>query len=262
MTGRPSAGSVTLLLQNLLVPLALAPGPSELVLGGGTHVAWSPPAHHVRDVLLPTLAEAGVEARLSIERWGWYPRGGGRIRVTIAGGAEIRGVQLTDRGPLRAVDAETAASNLPRHVVERMAGRFGERLAEGGIPTGKTTVAAVDAGGRSTGAGVFVVARFDRARAGFDALGRRGLPAEEVADDAADRVISHHRQTAVLDEHLPDQLLPFLALAEGPSLLSTMAITQHTLTSAAVIDRFLPSRIEIEGAEGQPGEVRVTGKPR
>ncbi len=38
-----SAGAVTLILQTILMPLALAKGSSKVILGGGTHVAWSPP---------------------------------------------------------------------------------------------------------------------------------------------------------------------------------------------------------------------------
>src|SRR5690606_40891010 len=53
LAGQGSAGATTLLLQTLLLPLALADGDSHLTLRGGTHVAWSPPVHYVRWVLLP-----------------------------------------------------------------------------------------------------------------------------------------------------------------------------------------------------------------
>ncbi len=37
-----SAGALTLILQTLLPPPALTSEPSVIVLGGGTHVEWSP----------------------------------------------------------------------------------------------------------------------------------------------------------------------------------------------------------------------------
>jgi RNA 3'-terminal phosphate cyclase (ATP) len=50
-----SAGSVTLILQTLLLPLAFAEKASHLTLQGGTHVPWSPPFEHIAYVYLPTV---------------------------------------------------------------------------------------------------------------------------------------------------------------------------------------------------------------
>jgi len=80
-----SAGAVSLVLQTVLLPLALADGPSQLTLRGGTHVAWSPPFDYVKRVYLPTLARMGVTAKVQIERWGWYPIGGGEVQATVGG---------------------------------------------------------------------------------------------------------------------------------------------------------------------------------
>ena len=70
---KASAGSVSLLFQALLLPLTLASGPSRLTLVGGTHVPSSPPVHYLTAVFLPALAGTGVDARLALRRWGWYP---------------------------------------------------------------------------------------------------------------------------------------------------------------------------------------------
>ena len=80
-----SAGSVTLIFQTLLLPLALAGGKSEIILRGGTHVAWSPPFHYLQYVYLPAVARLGIEARVELRRWGWYPVGGGEIRAVVTG---------------------------------------------------------------------------------------------------------------------------------------------------------------------------------
>ena len=84
-----TAGSTALVLQAILLPLSQAPGPSQVVLTGGTHVPWSPPAHYAREVWLPVLHGAGVSAHLEILRWGFYPKGGGRLHVAIEGGAKL-----------------------------------------------------------------------------------------------------------------------------------------------------------------------------
>ena len=60
-----SAGSVTLVAQALLPPPVGRWEPSHPHhIRGGTHVAWSPPAHYLRDVFLPALAELGAEVSI------------------------------------------------------------------------------------------------------------------------------------------------------------------------------------------------------
>ena len=116
-----SAGSVMLVLQTLLLPLALAAGDSTVILRGGTHVDMSPSYDYVHDVWLPMLARMGVRAELSLVRSGWYPVGRGEVRLQIAGSAELCPLRLEQRGPLRAVTGRALAANLPSPICERMA---------------------------------------------------------------------------------------------------------------------------------------------
>ncbi len=256
MAAQSSAGAVTLLLQTVLLPLALADGPSYLLLRGGTHVAWSPPVHYVEWVLLPTLTRLGLRASIRLVTWGWYPIGGGQVEVTIEGGARLQGIDLTQRGALVELKGVAAASNLPSHIPQRMAARANNLLREAGLPT---NIQPLRTGGPSTGAGLFVAVRYEHSIAGFSALGERGKPSDVVAEEAIRPLITFHQQQAALDEHLPDQLIPALALAEGPSVLSTVAITQHVLTNIAIVQHFIKRPIKVEGAEGQAGIIRVEG---
>ena len=65
--GRGSAGSTTLMLQTLLIPLGLAGGASTLILRGGTHVEWSPPFDDVVSCYLPMLRCMGFEATAELK---------------------------------------------------------------------------------------------------------------------------------------------------------------------------------------------------
>jgi RNA 3'-terminal phosphate cyclase (ATP) len=84
-----TAGSVSLVLQAILLPLATAERPSRVTLTGGTHVPWSPPTDYLREVLFPVLARMGLHAVLEVERWGFFPRGGGRIALEVMGGSAL-----------------------------------------------------------------------------------------------------------------------------------------------------------------------------
>ena len=119
-----SAGAVTLVAHALMPPLLAAREPTNLTIRGGTHVAWSPPVHYLIHVFLPALAELGAEVSLTLSRWGWYPRGGGEVRLTVKPAARLLARKwLTPPDPAR-LQAISSASRVPSHVVKRQSKRL------------------------------------------------------------------------------------------------------------------------------------------
>lgn len=252
---RGSAGSVSLLFQALLLPLALAGTPSRLTLVGGTHVPWSPPVHYLTDVFLPALRRIGLEADLRLRRWGWYPRGGGEVEAEVAPCPAIGGLAWIRRAPPEVLTGVSAVSRLPRAIALRQRARALERLAEHGLVA--DIALALDTEAQGPGTLLFLSAAGGTALAGFSALGRRGLKAEAVADQAVDPLLAYLASGAAVDDHLADQLLPFLALSPEPSELTCPTLSPHLRTVAWVLQQFLPARIDLE--EGPPARVRVGG---
>ena len=248
---RGSAGSVVLLFQALLLPLAFAPRESRLTLIGGTHVPWSPPVHYLTEVFLPALGEVGVQARLTLKRYGWYPAGGGEVEATIvpARGRSPFSPETGRRPPT--IRGLSAVSHLPRSIAERQRAQALERLAAAGI-TAEITVEE-DATALGPGTLLFLTAP---GRAGFSALGRRGVRAEAVADQAVDPLLGWLATGALVDDHLADQLIPFLAIASGVSTFTCPTLSPHLRTVAWVVQQFLPAGIELD--EGAPTRVRIT----
>jgi len=259
-----SAGSVSLILQTVLLPLALVEGSSQLTLMGGTHVAWSPPYDYIKRVYLPALARMAIMAKVSIKNWGWYPIGGGRIQATIQGrepstkpqipDQSIIGQTLCERGALLRVRGLSASSNLPKHIRTRQERAALQALRSNSV---NARIDVVDAPSKGQGTVVFLWAEFENSTAGFTALGERGKPAERVAEEAAGELLDFLEGSAALDRFLADQLLLPLALAAGPSQFTTEAVTAHLLTNAWVVNQFFPGRVQIEGTEGQPGLCKI-----
>ncbi len=245
-----SAGAVTLIAQTLLPPLLKAAQASTVILRGGTHVPWSPPAHYLKEVFLPALAALGAAAQLTVERWGWYPRGGGEIRLRVDPVHALTGVDWRMPPPLAAFRAISAASRLPEHVRQRQAARLQARLGA------ELPVELIAAPGLDPGSLVFLWGP----QAGFDALGARGKPAEQVADEVADAYQAFARRRAAVDRHLADQILLYLALARGPSVFVTSEITSHLLTNIWVIEQFLGPSFTVRGGPGEPGEISCQGR--
>jgi RNA 3'-terminal phosphate cyclase (ATP) len=264
-----TAGAVSLVFQAVLWPLALANGPSTLTLVGGTHVEWSPPLDYLQQVYLPALRNVvstatgeSPPASLAIDRWGWYPRGGGVVRAMVAGGVRLHSLQWTHRGSLRSVSVLSAVSNLPEHISQRQASRADFLLRKRGIQA-QFQASAPPSPGRGTV--VFVLAEYQNAQAGFTGYGRLGKPAEQVAEEACQAFVCYHEREQPIDEHLADQLLLPVALAHGwaeahddETQYAVESVTEHLLTQAWVIQQFLPAvRIQIDGDKGGTGLVTV-----
>jgi len=232
-----SAGAVTLVLQTILLPLTLADDASEVVIKGGTHVAWSPPFHYIHDVYLPALARWGASANVELLAWGWYPAGGGEIKATIPGRARLAGNgNWQNRGKLQQVKGIAVASSLPAHIAQRIRNRAMNLFDRAGIPA---AIEPQRVRSESPGAGIFLTAEYDNIRAGFTALGKKGKPSEQVAQEAVDTLLAYHHSGAVVDKHLADQLILPAALAEWSGTLSVERVSNHTLTNLWVVEQFL-----------------------
>ena len=252
-----TAGATSLVFQTVLWPLASAGAPSQVTVTGGTHVDWSPPIDYVQQVYLPALStvSGASVAQVVIEEWGWYPRGGGTIQATIAGDSQLHGLHLSSRGSLCKVSVLSAASNLPEHIRQRQAKQADLMLRKQGI---KPQVKSIDPPSPGQGTAVFVLAEYDKTRAGFTSYGRIRKPAERVAEEACRGFARFHKRGRPVDRYLADQLLLPLALADDDSQYVASEITQHLVTNAWLIQQFLDVCIVIEGKEREPGIVKLS----
>jgi len=251
-----TAGAASLVFQTVIAPLAFANTPSFLTFTGGTHVPWSPSAPYVSEILLPTVARMGVVATWRVRRAGFYPKGGGEVEAVVQPLVSLDPLDLSDRGPLVRLRGESAVAKLPKRIAERQAEQARRRLAGAGHAL-DIEIAELDA--ISPGDSLFLWAEFERSRAGFGALGERGKPAEQVADEAADALLGFLARDAAIDPHLADQLVLFMGLANGRSVLTTAEVSRHLLTSFWTIQQFLPLQMSLEGGLGEPGRLSIGG---
>ena len=247
-----TAGSATLVLQTVIPPLSTAEGESNLVVSGGTHVPWSPPYHYFDQVFAAAINQLGFKCDPAIRRWGWYPKGGGEIQVRVRPHEPLKSMILDKPFELRHVSGLSASSKLPEHVRIRQKKQVQIRLQQAGV---KSEIKLLDTPALSPGSLVFLCAQGKDSFAGFFALGARGKPAEQVADEAAEKLICFLDGEAALDPHLADQILIYLALAPGDHQFTTSRVTHHLLTNAWVVEKFLAVKFEVTGALGEPGRV-------
>ncbi|MBI5442997.1 MAG: RNA 3'-terminal phosphate cyclase [Deltaproteobacteria bacterium] len=229
-----SAGSATLVLQTVLPPLLVAAAPSALTLEGGTHNPLAPPFEFLERAFLPLLGRLGPRVELGLERPGFYPAGGGRLRATIEPCRHLGRLELLARGDVLSLSATAVVSRLPEHIARReldvLRGELDlppERLHLENVPDplGPGNVVRVEVSSRN----VTEV---------FAAFGERGVPAETVALGLAEEVKRYLASGVPVGPYLADQLLLPLALGEGGRFV-TAAPTAHAVTNAEILKLFL-----------------------
>lgn len=228
-----TAGSTTLLLQAVLWPLVCAGEPSTVTLEGGTHNPMAPPFEFLARTFAPTIRRAGARLDLELERAGFYPKGGGRVRATVGGGTP-EAFELSERGEAGEHRAVIVLANLPGHIAKREAAVLAEQL---GIDRRRVEVDKPDCHG--AGNTVHILLEHAEITEVVTGFGERGVRAETVASMAAAEALAYLATGAPVGEHLADQLVIPLALARGGAVRCTPP-SLHTRTNIAVVSRFIP----------------------
>jgi len=239
-----TAGSITLVLQACLLPVIGSGEPLTMRIRGGTNVRWSPPVDYYPLIFLPLLRKMGVDLSLEIMARGFYPEGGGEVEVTVAPTRTILPLDLPERGKLLSIQGVCFSQNLPEHVCERIT-----RSALREMPGGAAHVLSERGRGPSTGAGICLCAQFENTWIGADALGERGVASEEVGKMAARDLMEELEAGGTLDAHAADQLITYMAMAEGPSRFLVREITGHLRTQMDLLPLFLKVEFEVKESE-------------
>jgi RNA 3'-terminal phosphate cyclase (ATP) len=268
-----TSGSVSLVLQTIMPALVFnkrkRTTPEQMTdrvheenftvtLQGGTHVPFSPSYHYLAEVFIPFLSRIGIEIKIAIKSFGFYPKGGGVITAEIYPASSIQPLHSTDRGKLLGLRIISAVGNLPLSIAERQKQALVRFIQEWGseiICPIKAELLAVKT--PSQGTFVFLKSESDTSIAGFTALGARGKRAEAVGEEAGREFMEYFMTGAALDPHMSDQIVLYLSLCERESVFTTSCVTDHLLTNLWTIEQFHEYRYDVEGKVGKPGMVRI-----
>lgn len=243
-----TAGSITLLLQAILLPILFAKDASHITLTGGTNVPWSMPIDYFARTFIPAM-EVVASMDCVIQRRGFYPKGGGVILLNVRPTGNREPLVRERQGVAVAVDG-IAYATFP---LQR--GRVSERMAESasdllGLSGYTVNIRAEYADSLSDGAGIVLVSHHtgEKTVLGADALGQRGLPAEMLAEDAVRKLTYEISSGAAVDSHLADNLIPYLGLLGGR--IKTSSITKHVISNIYVTETFLGVKFHVDADRG------------
>jgi RNA 3'-terminal phosphate cyclase (ATP) len=173
-------------------------------------------------------------------RRGYYPKGRGEVLVNVHPVKALKSIKLVDAGEVIAVKGISHSSNLPRHIVERMARSAGELLGRY-----KPNIEHECGKGLSQGCGITLWAELSNSFLGSSAIGELGKPAEKVGAEAGGDMIKEIESKVPLDKYMGDQIIPYMALANGRSTIKIRELTDHLKTNIYITEKILGNKFDI-----------------
>ena len=244
-----TAGSITLLLQCLIPVAVFADSETKVRIRGGTDVKWSPPMDFYTELFLKAIREMGCDVHLDLKRRGYYPKGDGLVEAKITPLHQLKGIVLVEAESERTggvVKGISHSCGLPAHVAERQAKAAESVLNAAGYDSELKTEIDEKNGKRTTGCGITLWKGYKSG----SALGERGKRAERVGEEAAGNIIKELASASTVDVYLADQLIPYIALANGKSEIRVREMTKHLETNMYVTKKFLDVEFEVEKKNG------------
>jgi RNA 3'-terminal phosphate cyclase (ATP) len=237
-----SAGSTGLVLQTVLPALWAADSSSTVTITGGTHNPMAPPFDFLKKSFAPVMHRMGAGLELQLDRHGFYPAGGGKIRARIAPASWSKLDLLDAPGPAE-VTAQILSSSLHPRVSDREC-----KSVRRAFDLRPSQVDIIDVDAAGPGNAVMINVQLGRVEEVVTQMGERGVLAEHVASRAVQRAKSLIDAKVSVGEHLADQLLIPMAMAGGGAFRTCMP-TLHTQTNAQIIEMFLPVKFSMREDE-------------
>ena len=253
-----TAGAVTLVVQTVLLPLLFAPEPSRIKIIGGTDTDMAPTFDYMNALLLRFVREIGGDVKATLLRRGFYPAGGGAILLEVKPlKRPLSTIRFLQRSKDLTISGVSVVGGLPKDIARRQADSARRTLEKHGLEADIKVEYRSRSEVLSPGTSITLWTEEDYI--GASSLGTKGVPAEVVGKRAANYLLRELDSLAPVDRHMGDQMIPFLALADGTSEYFTSQLTLHAYTNLLLIEKIAGASFEIEGAVGKPSIVRIQG---
>jgi len=241
-----TAGSTTLLAMTLLPAACFSTGAMSFKISGGLFQDFAPSAYHVQYVFFSVLNKMGINAKLSIIRPGYVPRGGGVIEVTVEPvTGKIKPIRLLSRGDVVRIEGVALSSHLKeRRVSERMVKKCDEMLKSNGYRAQIEVI--YDTLALQRGAALTLYAKTSSGVIiGADRAGEPRRTSEDIARYVARNLVEALATGATVDRYLADQLIFYAALADGVSEYRIPRLTEHVETNLWLVETILGAKTEV-----------------
>ncbi|CAH1640474.1 unnamed protein product [Spodoptera littoralis] len=242
-----TAGSVSLLMQIALPCAYMADGPVTLDLKGGTNADMAPQVEYMTEVFRNAMKMFGAPFELRVNRRGYFPKGGGIVTVEVNPVTKFKPIQITERGYINAIFGWSfVAGTLPLRWATQMSDGVKEKICSV-YPRTQITALKEDANvAPHNCSGIIVICETSTGcRLAADGLGKRGVDPLDLGRTVGLLLSEAILSGVCLDSHLQDQVILYMALADGRSAIRVGEITMHTKTVIYIVESLLKINFEV-----------------
>jgi RNA 3'-phosphate cyclase len=245
-----TAGSIPMLLLATLPICLFAQNPVRLhVAKGGTDTTHAPTINYLRNVFLPTLKQMGIDADITVQKYGYYPKGMGEATMTVKPNHILKPIMLENFGVVDRIRGVSVCTFLAdRQVAERQALTAKEYLSQSGHMA-DIQVVNDQSNTFQKGSSIVLWAETDTGVIlGADAIGGLKKTSEAVGKEAAEKLVAELSVKPTADVFLADMLIPYMALAHGKSVLVARTITEHIEANIWLMEKMLNVKFTVQKA--------------
>lgn len=243
-----TAGSIPMLLLATLPICLFAKNPVRLhVAKGGTDTIHAPTINYLRFIFLPALKQMGVDAEITVQKYGYYPKGMGEATMTVKPNCHLKPICLETFGKLKGINGVSVCTLLAdRQVAARQARAAQDNVSQNGY-SADIKVVNDQSNPFQKGSSIVLWAETDTGVIlGSDSIGEIRKMSEEVGKEASQRLLAELSVEPTVDIFLADMLIPYMALAKGKSYFLCRTISEHIESNIWLMEKILKVKFTIE----------------
>ena len=220
-----TAGSIPLILQAIIPIVAISQKKLDLKIKGGTDVLWSPSTNYTQHVLKKAYSKMGIEFSLQLIKPGYYPRGGGEVRLQVYPG-NIKSASFSKRKTKNA-KLICSFSKIPDKKIRDAVEEIKKKLIDVGFIVDSEIVSqqALD-----SGASLLIYSIDENSMVGADALFDKNTQRFDLDFDRFIDGVS-------VDENLADMVIVPASLGDRKTVFQVRKITKHLETNLFVTSK-------------------------
>ena len=231
-----TAGSITLVYQACILAVHDIKYPLSISLIGGTDVRWAPSWDYFTQVFIPTLLQMGIKTEPHLIQRGYYPKGGGKAQVTINPTKKISALKNGEEPQYDGINGIIHYAQLPDHIPQRIQHTVQKYAVKHDLLVSIQIEKITNS--LSAGTGITLWTSLDKGCLGASHPGERGIRAEELGTMVITELHQQIENEATMDNHLFDQMLPYMVLADKPSTCRVSTVSNHAKTTMWLLKQF------------------------
>ncbi|XP_039300150.1 RNA 3'-terminal phosphate cyclase-like [Nilaparvata lugens] len=242
-----TAGSVCLMLQVALPCALFSSGRTVLHLKGGTNADMAPQIDYTINVSC------------------FFPKGGGELLVTIDPVRSLSPINMNETGQITRIWGLAYVAGQGEFLIKILKdmATSAERLLKSSVPGVPIDIKQIKEPPQNAvgiGSGICIFAETSTGCIlGGSALGKRGVHASEVANNAVNEIVESIKSSACVDQYSQDQIIIFMALAAGKSRVRCGPITLHTKTAIHIAELLTKAKFSIENVNSNVNIIECEG---